>query len=241
MSWKRSDRRSTLPQPLEGSGMPSSVRPRSSTISVEAKRLLEGFELDATLLPGARNVVVDYLGVTENDHVALVCDAGEEAVGRALVAALDELGATLSVYLLASDVPDQLLDVLGRARVPPIDLARDDRRARLQRRAHEFHGAHDGIDATVQFAAEGQVVGESDRDRADVFDQPPQRTRLVAEVGRIEQGQCDRRLLESPDQRFRGFGHPAVVDHVVEHRRDHVEHGQLRGRRTGQQQDTHDT
>ena len=88
----------------------------------------------------------------------------------------------------------------------------------------------------MQFAAAYQVLAERGRDRAHVLDQAPQRMRLVAQIGRVEQREHQGRLLQAPYQGLGRLRQAPVVDHVVEHRGDEVGERELRGRRTRRDQ-----
>lgn len=105
MSWKPSERRSSVPPPSP-QGQGSGSRPRVTTVSLEAIRVLEGYELDPTLVPGARTIVEDVLCIRHGEEVTLLCDVGEEALGRAVLAVLREIGANPSVYLLVAALPE---------------------------------------------------------------------------------------------------------------------------------------
>ena len=150
-----------------------------------------------------------------------------------IVAPIAAIGRRLERLALARDALDQLADVLGGARVLAFNLTGDDRRARLQCCSDDLDGANDRFQAPIQFAAAREVIGERHRDRPEMLDEPAQRTRFVAEIRRVEQRQRHGRLLQPPHQRLGRLGHPAIVDHVVEHRADDVENRQLGGRSPG--------
>lgn len=76
------------------------TRRDSITVSVDAEAHLQSLELDATLMPGARNAIRDALGVRAEDRVLLVIGKSHEAVGAALLAAARELQVTTRTYLV---------------------------------------------------------------------------------------------------------------------------------------------
>ncbi len=128
---------------------------------------------------------------------------------------------------------DQLAHAARGTRVFLLDLLRHHRRARLQGAGDDFDCAHDRVEPAIQLATARDVLRKCGGDRTEVLDQATQRTRIVAKVGRVEQRQRDHRLLQSPDQWLGSLGQAAIVDHVVEHRRNHVDHRDLRRRRPG--------
>src|SRR5690606_29318240 len=86
----------------------------------------------------------------------------------------------LELASLAHDVLDQLPDTARRARVFLLNLLRHHGGARLQGAGDDLDRAHDRLEPAVQLAAARDLVGERRGDRAEMLDQPTQRTRIVA-------------------------------------------------------------
>lgn len=80
----------------------SSVRPRelSITLSHEAREYLSAQPIEQTLLQGARNALLSYLGLQPGERVVLIAETGNDLVARALLHEADEAGAETTVYVV---------------------------------------------------------------------------------------------------------------------------------------------